>query len=224
MQNPLGKSHRLQPSNGLKLGILGCGEGGVVEVELGFEGEDVFVELVVAEDLGIKPPVIKVLYSPVEFLILDGCPLKGLPNPKGKNFWRVESAVLRGSIDLLDVGEVPCTIVLAIPCNASIIELFDPFGWDIGPLPQGDSERGEPIVSDIPIWSFDKGLLVIEEMGLGKLKVFLQFVDCSLVFFVLGPDLALILLMMAVRSFDKGINNGAECGWAQVGSGNGIAN
>jgi len=30
------------------------------------------------------------------------------------------------------------------------------------------------------------------------------------------------LLMMAVRSLDKGIDNGAECGWVQVGGGDGI--
>jgi len=35
-------------------------------------------------------------------------------------------------------------------------------------------------------------------MGLGELEVFFQFVNCSLVFFVLGLDLALILLMTAV--------------------------
>ncbi len=53
MRNPLGKSRRFQPSNGLKSGVLGGGEGGVVEVELGFEGEDVLVELSVAEDFGV---------------------------------------------------------------------------------------------------------------------------------------------------------------------------
>src|SRR6266436_3026867 len=99
MRNLLGKSHCLQPSNGLKSGILGCGKGGVVEVELGLEGEDVFIELAVVEDFGIKPPVIKVLNSPVEFLVLDRCPLKGLLNPVGKNFWQVKSAVLGGGID-----------------------------------------------------------------------------------------------------------------------------
>ena len=41
MRNPLGKSRHFQPSNGLKSGVLGGGEGGVIEVELGFEGEDV---------------------------------------------------------------------------------------------------------------------------------------------------------------------------------------
>ncbi len=86
----------------------------MVEVELGLEGEDVFIELSVVEDLSVKPPVIKVPNSPVELLVLDRCPLKGLPNPVGKNFWRVESAVLGGGIDLFDVGEVPCTIVLTI--------------------------------------------------------------------------------------------------------------
>ncbi len=114
----------------------------MVEVELGLEGEDVFIELVVAEDLSVKPPVVKVPYSPAEFLILDGCPLKGFPKPKGKNFWWVESTVKRSSIDLLDVGEVPSTVVLAIPCNASIIELFDPFGRDVGSLSQRDGECG----------------------------------------------------------------------------------
>ncbi len=72
MRNPLGKSHRFQPSNGLKSGVLGGGEGGVVEVELGLEGEDVLVELTVSEDLGVKPPVVKVPYSLSELLILNG--------------------------------------------------------------------------------------------------------------------------------------------------------
>ena len=69
MRNPLGKSRRFQPSNGLKSGILGGSEGGVVEVELGLEGEDVLVELTVAEDFGVKPPVVKVphCYEPVFF-------------------------------------------------------------------------------------------------------------------------------------------------------------
>ena len=40
--------------------------------------------------------------------------------------------------------------------------------------------------------------MVIEETGLGELKVFLELVDRSLVFFILGPDLVLILLMTAV--------------------------
>ena len=65
--------------------------------------------------------------TPVELLVLDRCPLKGLLNPVGKNFWQVESIVHGGGIDLFDVGEVPCTVVLAIPRDASIIELFDPF-------------------------------------------------------------------------------------------------
>ncbi len=64
--------------------------------------------------------------------------------------------------------------------------------------------------------------MVIEEMGLGILEVFLQLVDRSLVFFVLGVDLVLILLMMAVRSFDKGVDNGVERGWIQVGGGDSI--
>ncbi len=114
--------------------------------------------------------------------------------------------------------------MLTIPCNASVIELFDPFGRDVGSLSEGDSERGEPIVSDIPVWSLDEGFLVIEEMGLGVLEVFLQFVDLSLVFFVLGASLVEILLMVAVRSFDEGIDNGVERGWIQVGGCDGVAN
>ncbi len=114
----------------------------MVEVELGLEGEDVLIELAVVEDLGVKPPVVKVPYSPAEFLILDGCPLKGLPDPKGKNLWWVESAVKGGGIDLLDVGEVSGAFVLTILCNMSIIELFDPLGQDVGPFPQGNGEGG----------------------------------------------------------------------------------
>ncbi len=103
----------------------------MVEVELGLEGEDVFVKLSVAEDLSVKPPVIKVLNSPAELLVLDRCPLKGLPNPVGKNFWWVESFVTGGGIDFFNIGEIPCTVVLTIPCNASVIELFDPLGGDV---------------------------------------------------------------------------------------------
>ena len=44
----------------------------MVEVELGLEGQDVLVELAVSEDLGVKPPVVKVPYSPSELLILYG--------------------------------------------------------------------------------------------------------------------------------------------------------
>ena len=108
------------------MGILGCSKGGVVEVKLGLEREDVLVKLAVVEDFGVKPPVVKVPNSLVELLVLDRCPLKGLPNPVGKNFWWVESAVEGSNIYLFDVGEVPCTVVLAIPHNASVIELFDP--------------------------------------------------------------------------------------------------
>jgi len=40
--------------------------------------------------------------------------------------------------------------------------------------------------------------LVIEKVRLGELEVFLQLVDCCFMFLILGPDLVLILLMMAV--------------------------
>jgi len=60
-------------------------------------------------------------------------------------------------------------------------------------------------------------------VGLGVLEVFFEFGDCSLVFFVLGPDLALILLMTAVQSFDEGINNGVEHRWIQIGGSDSIA-
>jgi len=131
MRNPLGKLRHFQPSNRLKSGVLRGSEGGVVEVELGLEGEDVFIELTVAEDLGIKPPVVKVPDSLAELLILNGCPLKGLLNPVGKNFWQVESAVLGSGIDFFDIGEIPCAIVLAVPHDVSIVELLDPFGGDV---------------------------------------------------------------------------------------------
>jgi len=110
-----------------------------------------------------------------------------------------------------------------MPSDTPIVELFDPFCWDVGSLSEGDSERGEPIVSDIPIWSLDEGLLVIEETGLGILEVFFGFVDLCLMFCGFGPSLAEILLMAAVQSFDEGIDNGAERGWAQVGSCNSIS-
>ncbi len=37
----------------------------MVEVELGFKREDVFVKLAVVEDFSVKPPVVKVPNSPV---------------------------------------------------------------------------------------------------------------------------------------------------------------
>ncbi len=103
----------------------------MVEVKLGLEEEDIFVELTVVEDLGVKPPVVKVPDSPAELLVLNGCPLKGLPNPVGKNFWWVESAVLGSGIDFLDIGEIPCAVVLAVPHDTSVVKLFDPFGGDV---------------------------------------------------------------------------------------------
>ncbi len=82
---------------------------------------------------------------------------------------------------------------------------------------EGDGEGGKPIVSDIPVWSFDEGLLVIEETGLGVLKAFFQLVDRRFVFRSFGPCLAEILLMAAVRSVNEGVDNGTEHGWVQVG-------
>src|SRR6266403_3283872 len=182
MRNPLGKSRCLQPSNGLKSGVLSGGEGGMVEVKLGLEGEDVLVELAVSEDLGVKPPVIKVPYSLLELLILNGRALEGFPNPEGKNLRWIEHGILGGGINLLDVGEVARSVVLAVPCDAPIVELFDPFGRDVGPFSEGNGKCGESIVSDIPVWSFDKGLLIVEETGLGELEVFFELVNCRFVF------------------------------------------
>ncbi len=112
--------------------------------------------------------------------------------------------------------------MLAVPRDTPVVELFDPFGGDIRPFSEGDSERGEPIVSDIPVWSFDEGLLIIEETGLGELETFLQLVDRCLVSCGFDLSLAEILLMVAVRSFDKGIDNGMERGWLQVGGRDGV--
>src|SRR6266446_3903465 len=174
MQNLLGKSHHFQPSNGLKSGILGSSEGGVVEVELGLEGEDVLIELAVSEDFGVKPPVVKVPYRPSELLILNGQALEGFLDPEGQNFCWIECGILGGGVNLLDVGEVAHPIVLAMPRDPSIVKLFDPLGQDIRPFSERDGECGEPIVSDIPIWSLDKGLLIVEEVGLGKLETFFE--------------------------------------------------
>ncbi len=113
--------------------------------------------------------------------------------------------------------------MLPISCNLSIVELFDPFGRDIGSFPKGDGERWVPRICDVPLRGFDKGLLIVEEMGLSILEVFLQLVDGHFVLLGLNADLLLIVLMAAVRSFDKGIDNGMECGWIQVGGGDGIA-
>ena len=149
--------------------------------------------------------------------------MEGLPDPEGQNFCWIERGILRGSVNLLDVGEVTCPIVLAVPHDASIVKLFDPLGWNIGPFPEGDGKGGKPNVSDIPVWSLDKGLLVIEETGLGELEVFFEFVDHSLVFRGFGLCLTEILLMAAVQSLDKCIDNGAECGWVQVGGCDGVS-
>ncbi len=88
--------------------------------------------------------------------------------------------------------------MLAIPSDTAVVKLFDPLGGDFCSISKGDTECRQLDVSDVPLGGFDKGLLVIKEMGLGELEVFLQFVDCGLVFFILDPDLALILLMTAV--------------------------
>src|SRR6266436_8203548 len=141
MRNPLGKSRCLQPSNGLKSGVLSGGEGGMVEVELGLEGEDVLVELMVSKDLGVKPPVVKVPYSLSELLILNGRALEGFPDPEGQNFCWIERGILGGGVNLLDVGEVACPVVLAMPRDTSIVELLDPLGQDVGPFSKGDGER-----------------------------------------------------------------------------------
>src|SRR6266478_5857669 len=223
MQNPLGKSCHLQPSNGLKSGVLSGGEGGMVEVKLGLEGEDVFIELAVPEDFGVKPPVVKVPYRLSELLILNGRTLEGFPDPEGENLRWIERRILGGGINLFDVGEVARPVVFTVPCDTPIVKLFDPFCGDIRPFSEGDGERGEPIVSDIPIWSLDEGLLIVEEAGLGELEVFFQLFDGRFVFCGLGPCLAEILLMAAVRSFDEGVDNGAERGWVQVSGCDGIS-
>ncbi len=222
MQNPLGKSRCFQPSNGLKSGVLSGSEGGVVEVELGLEGEDVFIELAVLEDFGVKPPVVKVPYHLSELLILNGQALEGFPDPEGQNFCWIECGILGGGVNLFDVGEVARPIVFTVPRDTPVVELLDPFHGDVRPFSEGDGERGQPIVSNIPVWSLDKGFLIIEEMGLSELETFFQFVDRCLVFHGFGPCLAEILLMVAVRSFDEGIDNGAECGWVQVGGCDGV--
>ncbi len=51
------------------------------DIKLGFIVEDGFVELVVAKDLDIESPVIDVVDGLSEVLVLQGWPLKGLPNP-----------------------------------------------------------------------------------------------------------------------------------------------
>jgi len=114
--------------------------------------------------------------------------------------------------------------MLAVPRDMSIVELFDPLGRDIGPFSEGDGEGGEPIVSDIPVWSLDEGLLIVEEARLGVLEVFFELVDHRLMFRGFGPCLAEILLMAAVRSFDEGVDNGAERGWVQVSGCDGVPN
>ncbi len=195
----------------------------MIEVELGLEGEDVLVELTILEDFGVKPPVVKVPYSPLELLILNGLALEGFPDPEGQNFCWIERGILGGGVNLFDIREVACPVVLALPRDMAIVELLDPLGRNVGSFSKGDRERGEPIVSDIPIRSLDKGLLVIEETGLGELEVFFEFVDHSLVFRGFGLCLTEILLMMAVQSFDECIDNGAERGWVQVGGCDGVS-
>ncbi len=149
--------------------------------------------------------------------------MEGFPDPEGQNLHWIERRILGGSVNLFDVGEVARAIMLAMPGDAPIVELFDPLCGDVGSFPEGDGEGGKPIVSDIPVWSLDEGLLVIEEMGLGELEVFFQLFDCCFVFCGFGLCLAEILLMAAVRSFDEGIDNGVERGWIQVGGRNGIS-
>ncbi len=104
---------------------------------------------------------------------------------------------MRHGIYLLNIGEVPSSIMLPIPCDVSIVELFDLFSGDISSFSKGYGKCGEFDVFDIPFWSFDKGFLVIEETGLGILKVFLQLVGGCLVFLGLDTNLLLIAFMTA---------------------------
>ncbi len=170
----------------------------MVEVELGLEGQDVLIELLVSEDFGVKPPVVKVPYHPSELLILNGRALEGFPDPEGQNLRWIEHRILGGGVNLLDVGEVAHTVVFAVPCDAPVVELLDPFCRDIRPFSEGDGERGKPIISNIPVWSFDEGFLIIEETGLSELEAFFQLVNHCLVFLSFGLCLVEILLMAAV--------------------------
>src|SRR6266446_5450859 len=69
------------------------------------------------------------------------------------------------------------------------------------------SPRGIVNVGSLSLATYPSGALT---------KVFFELVDHSLVFCGFGPYLAEILLMTAVRSLDKCIDNGAERGWVQV--------
>jgi len=111
-------------------------------IKFGLVVEDTLIEFAVVEDLGVKPPVVNVPNSLLKLLVLQGWPLKGFPNPEGKNFWQVETAVKGGSIYLFDVREVSSPIVFTIPSDMPIIELFDPLGRDLHSISKGDSECG----------------------------------------------------------------------------------
>ncbi len=150
--------------------------------------------------------------------------MEGFPDPEGQNLRWIKRGILGGGVNLFNVGEVARPIMLAVPRDTSIVELFDPFGGDVGPFSEGDGECGKPIVSDIPIRSLDEGLLIVKEPGLGELETFFELVNRCLVFRSLGPCLAEILLMTAVRSLDECIDNGAERGWVQVGGCDGVSN
>ncbi len=51
------------------------------EVKLGLVVENGFVKLTVSQDFSIEPPIVKGFDCFAEDLVLDGWPLKGLPNP-----------------------------------------------------------------------------------------------------------------------------------------------
>src|SRR6266436_5457913 len=83
MRNPLGKSHALQPSLALVSGDDGAFKLAVGAVELGFVGNDAFVEESKADNVSFKPPIVRSLDCIKEGSVSGGWPLKGFVDPMG---------------------------------------------------------------------------------------------------------------------------------------------
>ncbi len=105
MQNPLLKSHELQPALALVSGNDGTFELTVNAVKLGFVVDDVLVEISILYNIGLETPVISTFDHIKEDEVRRGQPLKGLMDPVSEGLRRV-SCVLGHCIDLTDMGEV----------------------------------------------------------------------------------------------------------------------
>src|SRR6266436_4235109 len=83
MQNPLGKSHALQPSSALVSGDDGAFEFAMSAVELCLVGNDVLVEGPESHNVRLEPTIVCSLDHIKEGSVSSGWPLKGFVDPMG---------------------------------------------------------------------------------------------------------------------------------------------